>query len=57
LGPIFVGALSDMFGLATALSFLPIFTAFAAILYFIGSFYYKRDLEAVERIDIEFEDR
>lgn len=57
LGPIFVGILSDRYGLTTALSFLPFFTALAAILYLIGSFYYQRDFDAVEKIEIEFEDK
>jgi predicted MFS family arabinose efflux permease len=57
LGPIFIGVLSDHFGLRAALTFLPIFTTLAALLFLIGSFYYQRDLDAAEKIDIEFEDK
>ncbi|HOG06926.1 MAG: MFS transporter [Syntrophales bacterium] len=55
LGPIFVGVLSDRLGLTVALSFLPFFTALAALFFLVGSFYYQRDIDAVEKIDIEFE--
>lgn len=57
LGPIFVGVISDRFGLMTALSFLPIFTALGAVFFLIGSFYYQRDIDAAEKVDIEFEDK
>jgi MFS family permease len=56
LGPIFIGILSDRFGLTTALAFLPIFTALGALFFLIGSFYYQRDFDAAEKIDIEFEE-
>jgi predicted MFS family arabinose efflux permease len=55
LGPIFIGALSDRFGLRTALAFLPVFTALGALFFLIGSFYYQRDIDAVDKIEIEFE--
>jgi predicted MFS family arabinose efflux permease len=57
LGPIFIGLLSDRFGLTTALSFLPFFSALAALFFLVGSFYYQRDFDAVEKIEIEFEDK
>ena len=51
LGPPFVGAMSDAFGLETALKFLPLFTFLAAILFFTASFYYVADAESV--VDVE----
>jgi len=52
LGPPFVGALSDAYGLQTALKFLPIFTFLAAILFFMASFYYVADAERVEDVEV-----
>jgi MFS family permease len=56
LGPPVVGALSDAFGIETALMFLPPFTLAAALLFLVGSFYYERDAAAVERIEIKMEE-
>ena len=56
LGPPFIGALSDRYGLETAMQFLPLFTFLAAILYFVGSFFYERDLARVERIELVMEE-
>lgn len=44
LAPIVIGKLSDIYGLDTALTVLPVFGFLAGILLFIGSFYYKNDL-------------
>jgi hypothetical protein len=55
LGPIFVGAMSDAYGLTTAVQWLPAFTLLAGILFWIGSFYYEKDLQAVAKIDVELE--
>ena len=52
LGPPFVGAMSDAFGLATALKFLPFFTFLSAILFFVASFFYVADAERVEDVEI-----
>jgi fucose permease len=56
LGPPVVGALSDAFGIETALMFLPPFTFAAALLFLVGSFYVERDAAAVERIEIKMEE-
>jgi len=56
LGPPVVGALSDAFGIATALLVLPAFTLAAALLFMAGSFYYERDAAAVERIELKMEE-
>jgi len=53
LSPIFVGAISDRYDLLTAFKFLPLFTLFGAIVFFIGSFYYTRDLEKVAKVSLK----
>ena len=55
LGPLFVGAVSDNYGLASALRVLPFFTLLAGSLFFVGSFFYIRDLDSVEAVDIVME--
>ena len=55
LGPLFVGAVSDNYGLASALRVLPVFTLLAGSLFFVGSFFYIRDLDSVEAVDIVME--
>lgn len=55
LAPIFIGAISDRFDLLTAFQFLPIFALFGAVVFFIGSFYYVRDLHKVERVVLKEE--
>jgi MFS family permease len=53
LGPIVMGKISDTANIQTAFMFLPIVLVIAALLFFIGSFYYKRDLHQVENIAVE----
>jgi MFS family permease len=55
LGPPIIGRLSDHLGLEVAMQFLPLFTLLAAGLFFIGSFFYEKDLSRVERVDLEIE--
>jgi MFS family permease len=55
LGPIFTGAVSDKYNLLTALTILPVFSIIAGILFFIGSTYYEKDLNNVEKVNIEIE--
>jgi MFS family permease len=55
LGPPIIGRLSDHYGLETAMQFLPLFTLLAAGLFFVGSFFYEKDLSMVERVDLEIE--
>lgn len=56
LGPPFIGALSDRYGLETAMQFLPIFTLMAAILYFVGSFFYEEDAARVDKVELVMEE-
>ena len=53
LSPIFVGVISDRYDLLTAFRILPIFMVFGCIVFFIGSFYYNRDLDKVEKVTLE----
>ncbi len=55
MGPLVIGWISDKTDLPTALKTLPIFLFIAAVLFFIGSLYYKKDLEKVENIKLELE--
>ena len=50
-----VGAMSDGYGLLAALRMLPVFTLIAGGLFFVGSFYYARDLASVKDVDIVME--
>lgn len=51
LGPPAIGALSDSFGLETAMVFLPLFAVLAGILFFTGSFFHDSDARLVEVIE------
>lgn len=48
LGPLFIGALSDGYGLEKAMIWLPLFALLGSLLFLIGSRFYARDLAAVE---------
>jgi predicted MFS family arabinose efflux permease len=50
-GPPVIGALSDAFGLETAMVFLPAFAVLAGILFFVGSFFYDSDAKSVENLE------
>jgi MFS family permease len=55
LGPIVTGAFSDAYGIKTAMTFLPIYLVVAAALFFAGSFFYKKDYNRVEKIELQME--
>ncbi len=55
LSPIFIGAISDRYDLLTAFQFLPLFCLFGAVVFMIGSFFYVRDLNKVEKIRLKEE--
>ncbi len=55
LGPLFVGAISDQYGIHYALTLVPFFSFLAAILFFAASFFYETDLGRVERIQVAAE--
>lgn len=53
LSPLFVGIISDSYDLLTAFKFLPLFSLFGGIMFFLGSFYYVRDLNKVEKVVLQ----
>jgi MFS family permease len=52
-GPILIGYISDRTDISTALSILPIFLVLSSCMFFIGSFFYKKDLEKVVDVPLE----
>jgi len=55
LGPLFVGMVSDGYGIRTALTIVPVFALFAALLFFIGSLFYEKDFSRVEKVTLTIE--
>ena len=53
LAPVVMGKISDLTNIQTAFNVLPVFLLIAVVLFFIGSFYYERDLNKVEKINME----
>jgi sugar phosphate permease len=53
--PMVLGALSDSYGIKAAISVLPIFLVISAVLFFLGSFFYEKDLAKVEKVELEME--
>jgi predicted MFS family arabinose efflux permease len=56
VGPIVVGAVSDAYDIQTAMLILPLFTLIAGLLFLLGSIYYERDLERVEKVVLKVEE-
>jgi MFS family permease len=56
LGPLFVGMVSDRWDLTAALTIVPVASLIAAVLFFIGSRFYLRDLARVEKVELSVED-
>jgi MFS family permease len=55
LGPIVVGIISDAHGIKTAFMVLPAFLLTAAVLFFAGSFFFNKDFDRVEKVELEME--
>jgi MFS family permease len=53
MAPITMGAISDATNIQTAFNLLPVSLVLASVLFFVGSFYYERDLSKVENIKLE----
>jgi predicted MFS family arabinose efflux permease len=53
LGPLFVGAMSDRYGLRTAMLFVPIGSVLAGLLFLAASRFYARDLAKVAKVKVE----
>ena len=56
LGPVVTGAFSDAFGILTALKFASAMALISCVLFYLGSRYYTRDLEKVERVPLTAEE-
>jgi MFS family permease len=54
-GPIVIGSISDSYGIKTALSVLPVSLVIAAVLFFLASFFYVKDVNKVEKVVLEME--
>jgi predicted MFS family arabinose efflux permease len=50
LGPVVTGAFSDRYGILTALKIASAMAIFSCALFYLGSRFYRRDLEKVERV-------
>jgi len=55
LGPIVIGSISDAHGIQAAFMVLPAFLATAAVLFFVGSFFFNKDFDKVEKVDLQME--
>ncbi len=55
LGPIVTGALSDAYGIATALKLTTLAALVSCVLFYLGSKFYKRDLDKVEKVALTAE--
>jgi predicted MFS family arabinose efflux permease len=53
LGPLFIGVLSDDFGLKKAMVFLPAFALLGSLLFLMGARFYAKDLAAADPINME----
>ena len=50
LGPVVTGAFSDRYGILTALKIASSMAIFSCVLFYLGSRFYRRDLDKVERV-------
>ena len=55
LGPLVTGLFSDAYGIATALKIASTMAVLSCILFYLGSRFYKRDLDKVERVALTAE--
>ncbi len=55
LAPIVIGKISDLYGIQVAMSILPVFLIVSGLMFFAGSFFYKKDMDKVENIALECE--
>jgi MFS family permease len=53
LGPIVTGTISDSLGIKAAFTFLPIFLVAGAVLFFAGSFFFNRDFDRADKVDLQ----
>ena len=55
LAPVVIGAISDASGIQTAMMVMPVFLVLAATQFFIGSFFFMKDYNKVEKIPLRAE--
>jgi MFS family permease len=55
LGPVAIGAISDAVGIETAMKILPAFLVVAAVLFYIGSFFFMKDYNKAEKVQLQAE--
>ena len=55
LGPIFTGMISDRYTISTALTVVSFFPLLGGALFYLGSFFYEKDLAKVEKIPVRLE--
>jgi predicted MFS family arabinose efflux permease len=53
MAPMVIGRIYDKTNIETALSILPIILVIGSVLFFIGSFFYTKDLDRVAKIELE----
>jgi MFS family permease len=54
-GPLAVGAISDKWGLNTAMMSVPAASLFAGVLFLLATLFYRRDLAKVDKVAVEME--
>ena len=54
-GPLAVGAISDKWGLNTAMMSVPAASLFAGVLFLVATLFYRRDLAKVDKVAVEME--
>jgi dipeptide/tripeptide permease len=52
LGPVVTGAFSDAYGIATALKIASMMALLSFLLFYLGSRFYKRDLDRMEKVEL-----
>jgi len=55
-GPLVVGAISDKWGLNTAMMSVPAASVFAGVLFLLATVFYRRDLAKVDKVAVEMEE-
>jgi sugar phosphate permease len=54
-GPIIVGAMSDRWGLSTAMMSVPAASGLAGVLFLLAAIFYRKDLAKVDKVKVEME--
>jgi predicted MFS family arabinose efflux permease len=55
LGPIVTGLISDAYGIQSAFKILPLFLVAGAVLFYLGSFFFNKDYDRVEKVELLME--